>query len=121
MLIRLLKEMLIIALGTFALFYLMFPTLGVFELIPDAIPLVGSIDEAGATLIIANVLSYYGIDLTRLFVRGEPSEQREKSVRATGSKKVVRRVRRIPKPQAHNDDTRDVEDAEYIELPRHRD
>lgn len=29
--------------------YLVMPTLGIFELIPDAIPLIGSLDEAGAT------------------------------------------------------------------------
>ena len=29
--------------------YLLMPTLGIFELIPDAIPLIGSLDEAGAT------------------------------------------------------------------------
>lgn len=29
--------------------YLVAPTLGIFELIPDAIPLIGSLDEAGAT------------------------------------------------------------------------
>ena len=29
--------------------YLIYPSLGVFELIPDAIPVVGSLDEAAAT------------------------------------------------------------------------
>ena len=29
--------------------YLVMPTLGIFELIPDAIPVIGSLDEAGAT------------------------------------------------------------------------
>ncbi len=29
--------------------YLLVPTLGIFELIPDAIPYIGSLDEAGAT------------------------------------------------------------------------
>lgn len=29
--------------------YLVFPTLSVFELIPDAIPVIGSLDEAAAT------------------------------------------------------------------------
>lgn len=29
--------------------YLTYPSLGIFELIPDSLPLVGSLDEAGAT------------------------------------------------------------------------
>lgn len=29
--------------------YLVFPTLSIFELIPDAIPIIGSLDEAAAT------------------------------------------------------------------------
>ena len=65
--IRLLKEMVIIILGIFAVTYLIFPTLGVFELIPDAIPIIGNMDEAAATVIIINTLRYYGLDLSRLY------------------------------------------------------
>lgn len=104
---RLLKEMLIILFGVFATIYLMFPTLGVFELIPDAIPLVGSIDEAGATLILANVLNYYGINLTALFNRSEDKPQAKK-------KRIVRRVRRVPKQPEQPAEV--IEDADYREL-----
>ncbi len=41
--------------------YLVMPTLGIFELIPDAVPLIGSLDEAGATaglLLAANGLGW---------------------------------------------------------------
>lgn len=69
---RLLKEMLIVALAVLAFIYLVYPSLGVFELIPDAIPVIGSLDEASATLILINTLRYYGIDLARLYgKRGE--------------------------------------------------
>ena len=64
---RLLKEMVIVFLAVFAVIYLIFPTLGIFELIPDAVPLIGSMDEATATLIILNTLNYYGLDLTNLY------------------------------------------------------
>ena len=64
---RLFKEMIIIALGVLAALYLLNPTFGVFELIPDALPVIGNLDEAGATLILLNVLRYYGFDLQRLF------------------------------------------------------
>lgn len=74
MLVRLLKEMMVIFLGFVAVVYLVFPTLGIFELIPDAIPLIGSLDEAGATLLLLNVLAYYGIDASRLLGR-KPKDQ----------------------------------------------
>ncbi len=64
---RLLKEMFVIALGVIAVLYLLNPTAGFLELIPDNLPLIGNLDEAGATLLLINVLRYYGIDLDRLF------------------------------------------------------
>lgn len=64
---RLFKEMFIIFLGLASFLYLVFPTLGVFELIPDALPLIGSIDEGTATVLLISVLRYYGLDVTRLF------------------------------------------------------
>jgi hypothetical protein len=72
---RLLKEMIIIALGVLAALYLLNPTFGVFELIPDAIPIIGNLDEAGATLILLSVFRYYGFDLERLFGK-RPSQHR---------------------------------------------
>jgi len=67
------KNMLIIGLGGLGAVYLMFPTLGVFELIPDALPVIGSLDEFGATVLVLNTLAYYGLDLSRLY--GERSPQ----------------------------------------------
>lgn len=71
---RLFKEMFIILLGVASFLYLIFPSLGVFELLPDALPLVGSIDEGTATVLLISVLRYYGLDLTRLF-GGRTSQQ----------------------------------------------
>lgn len=74
---RLVKNMIIIGLGAVGAVYLMFPTLGIFELIPDAIPLVGSLDEASATVLVLNTLAYYGLDLGRLYgQRDEPRQVR---------------------------------------------
>ncbi len=66
---RLFKEMMVIGLGVIALVYLMNPTLGILELIPDNLPLIGNLDEAGATLILLNTLRYYGVNLDRLYGR----------------------------------------------------
>jgi uncharacterized membrane protein YkvA (DUF1232 family) len=64
---RLLKEMFIIALGMLALIYLMNPGLGIIEFIPDNIPFIGNIDEGFATMVLLAVLRYYGLDLGRFF------------------------------------------------------
>jgi hypothetical protein len=63
------KEMLMIAVGIIAIVYLANPTAGFLELIPDALPLVGNLDEAGAMVLLMSVLRYYGIDLSGLFSR----------------------------------------------------
>ena len=59
------RNMFILALGGIALVYLINPTLGVFEILPDNLPLIGNLDEGGAVILLSNVLAYYGIDLNR--------------------------------------------------------
>jgi hypothetical protein len=53
--------------GLLAALYLINPTAGFFELLPDNIPFLGNLDEATATMILIAVLRYFGIDLTRFF------------------------------------------------------
>jgi hypothetical protein len=43
--------------------YLINPTAGVFELIPDILPVVGNLDEAAATGLVLYGLRRLGIDL----------------------------------------------------------
>ncbi len=43
--------------------YLMNPTLGIFEALPDNIPLIGNLDEAGATVFLVYCLGKMGIRL----------------------------------------------------------
>jgi hypothetical protein len=64
LLMRILREMLILAIGALMLIYLVNPTAGILELLPDNLPFVGNLDEAGATLILLRVLAYYGINLS---------------------------------------------------------
>ncbi len=72
---RLFKEMFVIGLALVAVIYLIYPSFGVFELIPDAIPIIGSLDEASATIIILNTLRYYGLDLSRLYGKREDQKR----------------------------------------------
>lgn len=45
--------------GIIALIYLINPTAGIIELIPDNLPIIGNLDEVGATLLL--IKSYHVI------------------------------------------------------------
>jgi uncharacterized membrane protein YkvA (DUF1232 family) len=47
-----LRPWLVYLMGLLGLIYILNPTLGVFEFIPDNIPLVGNLDEGAAALLI---------------------------------------------------------------------
>lgn len=53
-------------LGLVCVVYLINPTLGFFELIPDVIPGVGNVDEALATVLLLRVLAYFGVNIAGL-------------------------------------------------------
>ena len=59
---RLLAHLLAPLFGVLALIYLANPTFGLFELLPDNLPVVGNLDEAGAVLLLTNVLTWYGFN-----------------------------------------------------------
>lgn len=64
--------------GLLSLVYLLNPTAGILELIPDNIPLVGNLDEATAVAIILACFRYYGIDLTRFLGKRLDDDLKEK-------------------------------------------
>ncbi|MGB8168643.1 MAG: hypothetical protein WCF18_14190 [Chthoniobacteraceae bacterium] len=64
-----LKSLVVFVVGVFATLYLVNPGAGVFELIPDNLPLVGNLDEAAATGLLLACLRYFGFDPTALFKR----------------------------------------------------
>lgn len=66
---RFLKNVLMAAAGVIAAIYLINPTAGILELIPDNLPMVGNLDEAAATALILAVLRYFGWDITQVFQR----------------------------------------------------
>jgi uncharacterized membrane protein YkvA (DUF1232 family) len=53
--------------GVLSLIYLLNPTMGVFEFIPDNIPFIGNLDEATATMVLIAALRYFGWDVSDLF------------------------------------------------------
>lgn len=55
--------------GILSVLYLLNPTLGLFELLPDNLPFVGNIDEATATTVLLGVMRYFGWDVTDLFMK----------------------------------------------------
>lgn len=63
------KSFLVASAGILSFLYLIFPSFGVFELLPDYIPFIGNVDEATATMVLLGSLRYFGMDLTNLFHR----------------------------------------------------
>ena len=53
--------------GLLGAIYLLNPTAGILELIPDNLPVIGNLDEAAAVLLVLNCLRYFNIDLTNYF------------------------------------------------------
>ena len=57
------KSAVVFGLGLLSAVYLINPTAGIVELIPDNFPIIGNLDEAAATILIIRCLAYFGIDL----------------------------------------------------------
>lgn len=64
-----LKSLGIIALGLVSVLYILNPGAGIFELIPDNIPVIGNLDEATAVMILLACLRYFNIDVGNIFKR----------------------------------------------------
>ena len=60
------KKIGVFLLGLLAVIYLLNPTAGIFELIPDNLPLIGNLDEAAAVALLLMCLRYFGHDLPDL-------------------------------------------------------
>ena len=68
---RAIKGTFVLLIGLLSAAYLANIGAGVIEFIPDNFPVIGNLDEAGATLLLLNSLAYFGINLGRT-----PSSQR---------------------------------------------
>ena len=61
------KKLLIASIGVLSGLYLLNPGFGLLEIIPDAIPFVGNLDEGAAAFLLLSSLAYFGIDLRDVF------------------------------------------------------
>lgn len=62
-----LKTIVVILGGLLGVLYILNPTAGLIEIIPDNIPIIGNLDEAGAFFLILGCLRHFNIDPTSLF------------------------------------------------------
>ncbi|MDG5468408.1 DUF1232 domain-containing protein [Deltaproteobacteria bacterium IMCC39524] len=69
------KRIVVFCVGILAMIYILNPTAGLFEIIPDNLPLVGNLDEAAAVALLLMCLSYFGIDLPNIFKRDKDDEK----------------------------------------------
>lgn len=61
---RTLKNDFLVAIFTaISIAYLLNPTAGFIEFIPDNIPIIGNLDDIGAFILLLKSLAYWGIDL----------------------------------------------------------
>lgn len=63
------KDKVVFGIGVVCLIYLLNPTFGLFELIPDNIPIVGNLDEGLATSGLLACLNYFGYNFSSFFKR----------------------------------------------------
>lgn len=63
------KGFFVALIALFCGFYLLNPTWGLVELIPDNFPIVGNLDEATAAAVLIACLRYFGFDVTRFWRR----------------------------------------------------
>ena len=69
------KSILVAILGLLSLIYIINPTAGFIEFIPDNFPIIGNLDEAAATALLLSCLSYFGIDLFNLFKKDKKNNR----------------------------------------------
>jgi len=70
------EDLVVFVVGFISLIYLLNPTMGVFELIPDNIPLIGNLDEVGATALLFYALRYFGYDVINMFNNFKAAQDR---------------------------------------------
>ena len=66
------KSFFIALTAIFSVIYMLNPTFGMIELIPDNIPVIGNLDEATAMAILVACMRYFGFDIAGFFGKKTP-------------------------------------------------
>lgn len=69
------KKTVVFCLGLLSVVYILNPTAGFFELIPDNLPFIGNLDEAAAVTLLLMCLKYFGIDVPNIFPRSKADDK----------------------------------------------
>lgn len=69
------KKIVVICLGLLSVIYLLNPTAGVFEILPDNLPFIGNLDEAAAVALLLMCLKFFGIELPDIFRRNNSGKK----------------------------------------------
>ncbi|MEM7144983.1 MAG: DUF1232 domain-containing protein [Verrucomicrobiota bacterium] len=77
------KSVVMLVLMALSVAYLLNPGMGILAEIPDNLPVVGNLDEAGATALLIACLAYFGIDITRILGRKRQQHAKEKEATVT--------------------------------------
>ncbi|QQR98541.1 MAG: DUF1232 domain-containing protein [Sphingobacteriales bacterium] len=77
---KIFKDITVIGAAILAIIYIINPTAGFVEFIPDNFPIIGNLDEAGAVLIIVSAFRYFGVELADLFNSKEKVKKEDRNV-----------------------------------------
>ncbi len=65
------KDYIVIFIIMISAIYLINPTFGIFEFIPDNLPIIGNLDEGMATFLLFSGLNYFGYNFTSFINRNK--------------------------------------------------
>ena len=71
------KSIFVVLVAIFSALYLINPTAGIIELLPDNLPIIGNLDEATAAAVLLACARYFGFDLSAFFGKKKESHSRD--------------------------------------------
>ncbi len=64
-----LKDYIVAIIGIIGILYMLNPGYGFIEIIPDYIPILGNLDEAGVLVLVYSAAEYFGLNIKSIFQR----------------------------------------------------